>query len=407
MRRLERVYWHGDGTLRQARLSHLRLLLSSPTLHTLTLSNVWLQADATDWDIAAAGLRTLRIDFSHQVQNRTRTEPAFVEAHLACLHSVLASLRPRLESLTLSGYSVRLSSLAAAPWPSLRVFSLTRGDAILDVPWSTFIDQMPSLTSFTVALDRGETPMVIFPDAATAHATPLSNLRHFTISFPHPDDPIFPNLPLDLHELALRDTPRYYTTRRHWRERVGFEPILSCPDVLRIFTALTATNLSALELVYLEGPEEFQMLALLAQSCPNLILLELHRYPAEPSLPDAWYHGTLSIPVDAIAESLAEFRSLRVLKLNLRFTDYEVARFVGTIPVDYWDRLAEFLDAQALAVALRVPWIKTLSILAWSRHIMCWYTWSVHPGGGAQALQVVYEDIYSESLDACADWSYY
>ncbi|EJD32970.1 hypothetical protein AURDEDRAFT_131909 [Auricularia subglabra TFB-10046 SS5] len=397
MRRLERAYWH--GSLEQAQLSHLRLLLVSPTLHTLSMNNVWLQADTPDFAVTSSGLRALRIDFSRQVQSRKPAYPDFVAAHLDCLDTILNALRPRLESLTLSGYSVRLSSLAVAPWPSLRAFSVTRGDVVAGAPWSTVLSQMPVLSSFTVALDRGETPTLIFPDIDSADVAPLANLRHFTISFPHPDDQVFYHLPSQLLELSLRDTPRYYSARSGWLNRSDTEPILTCHDVCRIFTVLSATNLGALELVYLEDQEEFRMLALLSQSCPNLTLLELHRYPAQPSLQDAWYHGTLSIPVDAIAESLAEFRSLRVLKLNLRFTDYEVTRWIGTIPLDYWERLAEFLEAHAQAIVRRVSQIQMLSFLTWSMCGMHWDTWSAFPGDPAKGPRLLHEDIYHESFE--------
>lgn len=404
MTQLTHVYWDGEGTLKQAELGHLCLLLASPTMHTLTLSNIWLHGDASDLGISSSCLRSLRIDFSHQVENRRSVDTDVIESHLTCLHPVLDLLRPGLENLMLSGYSARLSSLAAAPWPSLRTFFLTRGDAALDAPWDRLLLAMPALCSLAVALDSGEQPLVLFDDEAAARASALSRISHFTISLPHPGDRVFAALPPDLLELSLRDTPRYYSLRTAHIHELHNEPLLACSDVLKIFSAFTAIHLSALELVYLEDPDEFRMLAALTQSCPSLSLLELHRYPRTMSRRDAWYFGELTIPVVSIAEVLAEFKALRVLKLNLCFTDYEVMREPGTLPSRYWESLAEFLDAHAQSIAQRVPWIETLCILAWSPVLMRWYTWSVHAGDSAGMPRVVHEEI---PLTGCTDCEYY
>ncbi|EJD39828.1 hypothetical protein AURDEDRAFT_116041 [Auricularia subglabra TFB-10046 SS5] len=404
MCRLTHLHWHGDGIETLAQLSQLCILLTSPTLHSLTLGNVWLQRDASDLATISSGLRSLRIDFPHQVPGEAPTRPAVVKEHLACMNLIYAILRPRLESLTLSGYSVRLSSLAAAPWPSLRVFSITRGRAALDTSWETLLSQMPVLSSLTVALARRKRPTVLLRDVAPA---PLSCLRHLTISSPHPDDKIFQSLPSQLQELSLRDSPRYYTVRCNDGSNPRIEPIRTCSDILRIFSVLSSINLAALELVYLEDAEEFRMLGLLSQSCPNLTLLELHRYPLKPSRDDAWYRGELTIPVDTIAGSLAEFKCLRDLKVNLCFTDYEVGR--ESFPWDYWDSLADFLSAQAYTIALRVPWVRTLSILTWNRAAcgMHWDTWSVHSGDTADVPRLVHEDIYHRAFTGCYECDYF
>lgn len=404
MPHLTQVIWHGPGTLNQVKLTHLLLLLTSPSLRSLTLNNVWLQPDESDPNPAASDLRALRIDFSRQVQGGGSTKPGFVEAHLACMHSIMGRLRPHLESLTLSGHSAKLSSLAAAAWPSLRAFSLTRGDAIFDVPWVQFLGQTPALSSLTVALESGRSPSIIPPDAAEALFLPC--LRHLTISSPHPNDNVFYAAPPELQELSIRDSPRYYTVRTPNATDPVNEPILTCSDVLHIFSVLSVANLGALELVYLEDAEEFGMLRLLAESCPNLSLLELHRYPGTTSPEDAWYYDELTVPVDAIAESLAEFKFLRVLKLNLCFTDYDWTREADTLPPDYWAHLGEFLGEQAHTIASHVPWIDTLALLTWNRAAcgMHWDTWSVRPGD-EESPRLVHEDIYHEAF-TCSECGY-
>ncbi|EJD39824.1 hypothetical protein AURDEDRAFT_171096 [Auricularia subglabra TFB-10046 SS5] len=396
MSRLTHIYWEGGGGRRQSKLRHLRLLLTSPTVQSLTLSNAWLQPDTSGFTGISSGLRILRIDFRHPAEGSSPTRPGFLEEHLSCMDSVYEVLRPRLESLTLSAYSAKLSSLAAASWPSLRTFTITRGDAVLDTSWERLLFQMPALSALTVALACDETPTILIRDGAEAS---LSGLRHLTISFPHPDDKVFSSAPPELRELSLRDSPRFYTFRWIDGSDPPFEPILTCSDVLRIFSVLSATSLTALELVYLESFEEFQMLGALSRSCPNLTLLEFHRYPLKRSRKDAWYKGELTIPVDAIAESLAEFKSLRVLKLNLCFTDYDLRREAGSFPPDYWDRLADFIAAHAYTIALRIPWIKTVSILTrtGTACAMHWDTWSVHAEGAFGGPKLMRDGIYHDS----------
>ncbi|EJD44506.1 hypothetical protein AURDEDRAFT_184982 [Auricularia subglabra TFB-10046 SS5] len=406
MQHLTHVYWYGDGVRKQAPLGYLCLLLSSPTLRSLTLSNVWLRADGTNIGTVGIGVRELHIDFSHLVQNIEEARPEFLDSHLACFDSLIDHLRPQLERLTLSGCAFRLSSLASGLWPSLRSFTLTRGDATLDCAWAMFLAQTPMLYSLTVALSPRDCWTILLPVADASEAGLLSRLRHFTISFPRPEDHVFRSLPGDLQELSLRDSPRYYTMRRYYRTTWTSEPLQSSSDVIRIFTVLSAANLNSLELAYLEDDKEFQMLALLSQSCPNLRLLELHRYPATPSFQDAWYKNELRIPVDAIADSLAAFECLRVLKLNLSFTDADVGRHKGTIPLDYWDRLAEFIEAQRQTIVARLPQVKMLSILHSSRRGMGWHTWSIRRGDSTGNAGVVYEDIYDETFYGWKDWDW-
>ncbi|EJD37653.1 hypothetical protein AURDEDRAFT_146993 [Auricularia subglabra TFB-10046 SS5] len=379
MPRLSCVYWADAG--RCGQIEGLSCLAVASALRVLILKSIWLTAEMGP---LPETLRELHMYHHDARAIDDQLPPDILPAHFSCLERLLTTLWSQLECLTLYGEGLRSSLIAAYHWPVLRDFAVIGRSPILDTPWMHVLQRMPQVQSFTLLTDAfdGRTP--ICPSALTPTFN-VAQLRRLSLSFPRPDDAIFSYLSPDLVELALRDAPRYYNVRWEYYDKSS-EPILSCPNVMHIFGAFSACGLRALELVYLEDEFETDMLATVAQACPGLTMIELHRYRRFPFSYLDWRNvGKSSVPVEAIARSLANFRALQMAKLNLSFTKANIDAIEIT---EFWRALDAFLDTQAQIIAHHVPWLECMALLTRTRsETMYWAVWDIQPEMGCRRLR--------------------
>lgn len=385
MPRLSYVYWAGAD--RFGRLKGSSCLAAAPALRVLTLNSFWLTAATA----LPATLRELHLYHPDARAVDIPLPPDYIPAHLSCLERLFSTLHAQLECLTLYGEALRSSLIGAHHWPCLREFAVIGRSPVVDVPWSHVLQCMPHVRSFTLLTDAFNIPAIISGrPAELSPSVDLADLRCLSMSFPRADDAIFSHLSTNLAELALRDSPRYYRVRWKYAEE-GSEPILSCADIIRILDAFSARGLRALELVYLEDDLEDEMLACISRSCPQLAVLELHRYRKHPFSYFDWYRTCIcSVPVESIARALTPFTALRTAKLNFCFT---MADIESMAPSEFWHALDAFLDAQVRIVAQHVPWLERVAFLARTRgEYMSWAVWDVIPGAPPRLLDQMLDE---------------
>lgn len=263
--------------------AHLAAVLAAPSIEHLTLRDVTLSSFSQPAS-PTTYLREFSMSFSHRLSDVLTMSPEVFATEMACLQSFLEPMRQQFTTLRLPGESMRLSFLAASPWPLLRELTICGARPTLDVPFSQVLHAMPELRSVALAVahPHAAPPLILLPEGAIPSPN-LCHLRRFVISFPHPEDRIFQYLPVCLRELSLRDTPRHWYRKTHQfgldqlTESFG-SPLLTCHGAMRIFSVMQCANLERLELVVREDEYEEQMLDQVARACPRLHFLELHRY---------------------------------------------------------------------------------------------------------------------------------
>ena len=98
---------------------------------------------------------------------------------------------------------------------------------------------------------------------------------------------------------------------------------------------------------------------------------------------------------ESIANELAGLENRCVLKLNFCYTMSHSSMFD---PPDFWDKLFDFLQSQAVLFASYIPWVHTVSFMSRTRsEVMCWKTWSVQRAPG-DMVRVDYQAAYDSLL---------
>ncbi|RPD76002.1 hypothetical protein L226DRAFT_394493 [Lentinus tigrinus ALCF2SS1-7] len=137
-------------------------------------------------------------------------------------------------------------------------------------------------------------------------------LRSLTIAYPDPDDDIFSVDATDLHQLSLRDWPRYYGNLTYVDRQITGSPapILTHAECLSILRRMNVPRLTSLELVYLVNPGvvDDELLSYISRAFPRLEHLQLHRYRADKEE---------NVDYEHIAKLLVAACSLRTVRLNL------------------------------------------------------------------------------------------
>lgn len=318
---------------------------------------------------------------------------ADLQAERDFIRSQISASRMSLEELLLPRETTGLALLARHPWPSLTVLTLA-GEYVDDPESVLLVDvlaQLPRLRVLTLALvpRNGESALHIWPPGSVpAHPPALESLVRLSLSFPRHDDVLFSHLPFGLVELALRDCPRSYNLSPACNFGPGdatqggyaaSRPLLTCAAAARLFAVISLQpSLERLELVVqaLPGgfdPAEAQMYARAASACPNLRVLELHRYRAA---------GTTTVPVAAIVKALAALSHLRELRLNLDFPqigDFDGGLRYTTFFVDD-SKMVPIYDHAATLAAAAIPWLERVVFLkldGMMRNTFSWVTWAV------------------------------
>lgn len=345
-------------------------------------------------------LRSLRISFQTRLRSaEIDIVPPGTEKCVALAY-LLDGVRNTVEDLVLPGELLRLSQFAVADWSSLTALAIYGVCPVLDDTFVRVLSRMPFLRELELVIAQviGAAPLLIWP--CEAHDQPdISGLRRFALSFPYPDDTIFDKLPSKLVSLSLCDAPRYYTflSSMGWTNkepRKYAAPLLHFADALHIFRRISGAALLSLELVVFEDASEYDALAQIASSCPNLQTFELHRYrdvdplsslSGDPDVvpvvrPNSAHSASCSdnrnVTVqESIVNALSAFTALSVLRLNLSFPG--IYDFGSRYRPETFDRGLAYLEQQARIVARAMPWLSRISFLGRDPGVWVWLTWTV------------------------------
>ncbi|KAI0365493.1 hypothetical protein BV20DRAFT_973027 [Pilatotrama ljubarskyi] len=344
----------------------LSVILSVPQVHEFEVQGRLFhslerlpQSDPPPWP---ANLTSFRY-----TPNFLRPEPRNCASENDVLALILERLCGSLESLTMPSECAPFALMNQWDWPRLRELTI-EGQAVrvlkLRAPLVSVLSSMPRLRALTLkfAYSYEEKLPAIWPPEEDRAGLPWPNLETLTITWAHPDDRIFDNLPASLRYLSLRTWPRsygYQMRRLHgWREKStlwsGRE--LSDSDVLRVLRGCRGTALERLELEYEADVQDLALLRFIPGACPNLRVLHLHRNRAL---------GDLSaIPVEEITDLVYTLPRLRILRLYLDFRHTAQHYLTGApyIPATEYEPVA---DATVAAVARKAgPSLKYLCMLA-------------------------------------------
>ncbi|EJD40966.1 hypothetical protein AURDEDRAFT_115674 [Auricularia subglabra TFB-10046 SS5] len=377
----------------QGNSSALPYIFALPSLVDCTLCNVDIGWHTPKVGRPPDALRVFRMADSNRWAGIRTRDAENLRAERDFIQAVIHPNRLSLEEAVLPGETTQLCTLSAAPWPSLRILALVGAypEDAATVPLVDVLAMLPNLRSLTFGLAprRCQAALHVWPPGHVPSNPPaLDHLVRLSLSFPRDDDLIFALVPRDLAELALRDSPRYYSRvpqRRLWptagdMNEVGYAapgPLLTSAGAARIFATLPELlHLVRLELVVQSesaqgglDPAESAMYARISAKCPSLRVLELHRYRAAEAR---------TVPVGAILEALRTFRSLHELRLNLDFPPF--GRLAG-IYEDY-GKMSALLDDSAPHVAAALPWLECIAILQRDTgNARRWVTWTVRQSG--------------------------
>ncbi|OSD05443.1 hypothetical protein PYCCODRAFT_1465338 [Trametes coccinea BRFM310] len=169
-------------------------------------------------------------------------------------------------------------------WPRLRRVVLhgekwQDGRAVIEL-----LNQMATLEElvFTLAHSTRSDLHQICPPNWTG---PLlwPRLKTLSLTYPDPLDPVYAWLPATLRRLMLRCWPYHYNfdSAKTWRtvEDFGWDlPIHDSSAMLNILRQCRCSQLDSLEIEFVAGPEDTQLLQLIAAAFPELSSLTVYRY---------------------------------------------------------------------------------------------------------------------------------
>ncbi|EJD34761.1 hypothetical protein AURDEDRAFT_176186 [Auricularia subglabra TFB-10046 SS5] len=312
MPHLNTVYWQPHETVAQAATT-LRILTSPPSVTAFLANNVSLHELPADVDRSTARLRVL--DMSQTDRDLLAVSGDDIHYEGVALERLTTLLIEQLEVLRIPGESLRLSFLASTIWPRLRELAIRGGAPLADAPLDRVLCAMPRLRILTLAVVRPEDrPLTLFPVNPTWHR--ILGLERLTLADPQPGENIFAHLGDALSELSLRDVPRYYVRRRL---DPSFAPtILLSRNVIRILETLPLGGafLRRLEITHREDGAENELLSLIAASCRNLVVFELHQYRADDLSFMQKSSQEVDMSFDSLANVLSPLRKLHQLRLN-------------------------------------------------------------------------------------------
>ncbi|RPD61746.1 hypothetical protein L226DRAFT_394565 [Lentinus tigrinus ALCF2SS1-7] len=254
-----------------------------------------------------------------------RSDPqAELEAALSSEASSLSALVPRLhetaEQLTLPMEATPVLSMSERSWSKLH--SLSFHGSYVDVAqmeaFPLFFSKVPRLRNLFMTVHQlrntvhRRAPILGHRLPGDLFQPASIRLRSLTVAYPDPDDDIFSVDVTDLHQLSLRDWPRYYGNLAYEDSQSTGSPapILTHAECLSILRRMNMPRLTSLELVYLVDPgfADDELLSYISRAFPRLEHLQLHRYRADREEYVDYEH---------IAKLLVAARSLRTVRLNL------------------------------------------------------------------------------------------
>ncbi|OBZ67535.1 hypothetical protein A0H81_12508 [Grifola frondosa] len=218
---------------------------------------------------------------------------------------ILERSRSSLESIRIPSETAQYSLMAARLWPRLQqmtLYGFNPGPDVSFLSLLALLAVMPSMTSLTLKLAQNMEEPHSCSGPEAPEELDLSNLRQFTMSYPHPDDEIFAHLPSELRGISLRDSPRYYICDMYMMIP-NRAPLLSGIDLLRILDIRTFAALERLEIVYRADSSDLQVIESIVDMFPQLRSLEIHRYPShdkERSHLKKKFHPSLKVTLESL-----------------------------------------------------------------------------------------------------------
>ncbi|EJD34452.1 hypothetical protein AURDEDRAFT_176497 [Auricularia subglabra TFB-10046 SS5] len=387
MPNLTTILWQTRG-IAPATPQLFHILVSPPSLLSFRTSNVRFPTLSP----SGTGTRLRELDVLQGSRDLFTVTEDDIQTENRVLEAILAPLSMQLEILRIPGESSRLSFLAAHTWPALRELSIRGAPPRVDAPFADVLAVMPRLRVLNVAVVHIDGATLLLP--TTPRLRIALGLGRLTVSDPHPEEGIFARLDGTLSELSLRDVPRYYN-RRHF-PRLHAPTLLLCREAARIvgMLPLCGSSLKRLEIAVREDGTEQQLLALIATSCCNLVLFELHEYRADDLEFIQRASGEVDIDTTQIATILLPLRKLRVLRLNLD---------LGLPVRDQWTYInpeswRPLLEAQARVIANVLPWLSSISFLTTQTIGPAgWSVWELYPSqsGTVELERISLEDEFT------------
>ncbi|KAI9061787.1 hypothetical protein FKP32DRAFT_1594317 [Trametes sanguinea] len=247
-------------------------------------------------------------------RERPRRLPSDADT-IACVVSY-GHVQQSLEYLTLASEVAPVATLGAVCWPRLKVLSL-RGEMENTKNLIRLFEHMPALEELSLQLARatGTGSALVFCPAEWSGQFPWPRLRRLVVSYPDPDDLLYPLLASAsaLQCLDLRCWPRHYIhlsldDRIHMTQLRWRSPILKSSELLRLLSQCRSHSLSELAIEYTEDEEDLELLRHIPLFFPNLEILFVHRYRKS---------GNENVPIRAIGQALASSSRLRVVYAHL------------------------------------------------------------------------------------------
>ena len=278
------------------RWSALRSLVALPQLHELNVRGLLISPrEASIPDPHADTIAP--ISSIRYVLKDYRDRPRFHRTERDALASVLGAVSRTLETLEMPMDPVPFQTILNAHWPRLRELRLC-GELSehLPLPFIAILSGMPQLR--VLSLDLAITPTTDHrplwpPEFSTSY--PWPELQELSVSFPHPEDQLYSNLPPTLSKLSLCCWPHVYEQSHPWyewlthpTEDLGWQQhVLTSSQTLKILSQCRVRHLTQFAVEYRAGAEDSDMLSHLAISFPQLQTLQLIRYrdPADPEIP--------------------------------------------------------------------------------------------------------------------------
>ncbi|KAH9921872.1 uncharacterized protein B0H18DRAFT_532127 [Fomitopsis serialis] len=306
----------------------LAAILSTPLLRSFTLQSYLFNPRQPPVATSVHSLAPITaFRFVHHVFRRELRKYPSQEVALGL---AIKELRHTLESLMLPNEVTPFAILSDNEWPRLRELHLNgelRPSPDSHRPFVSLFSGMPSLRVLKLELAIPESVnrqvLHLWPQDHEARF-PWPDLDDLTVSFPSPDDQIYPHLPLSMRRLSLRCTPHhcFYLWEPH-RLPYTQSPILCASEMLEILTKINAPHLDHLLLEYRADDAEDELWRCVARRFSQLTTLEIHRFQSL---------GGDNVTLNDIALRPAELPNLLTLRVHLELEATEAFQVTSVAP---------------------------------------------------------------------------
>ena len=145
-------------------------------------------------------------------------------------------------------------------------------------PFITLLSGMPKLRvlHLKLALPLRLEPQAVWPPGLDI-SFPWPELEELVLSFPVPEDRLYPSLPSSLRLLSLQCCPHHCV--HEWVDRPEWHsPVLSASEMLQVLSRCQLPHLDHLRFEYRSDDADQSLLRHLSAAFPQLLTLEVHRF---------------------------------------------------------------------------------------------------------------------------------